>query len=393
MTRTSIYDAIVVGCGPAGNLASYRLATGGLRVLQIEKEELPRHKVCGGGISKKTLDLLPFKIDPVVETVMREGFVSFGSPMVIARELPDAGVMVCRDKFDNFLAQKAVQAGAELLQRCAFERFTKRENHILAVETNRGTFLTRTLIGADGVHSRVRAQMPGMRKPPALPAVEALLIPREGVLEELNGRCLFDFHAIDGGYGWIFPKKDHLNVGLYRFRKTPANIHLRQLLEHFIESNPLLARFRSIDVRGLVIPVRPAGRSLVSENVLLAGDAAGLAEAFFGEGISFAVKSGLLAAEAVEGHLRERRSLSLYNAKMRRLRVNNAFARGLAKVFYRAPHNVVGAIARRDAVNGYFAGLITGRYSAPACFFFSLAMAPLWIFSRQEKSMPLPGSG
>src|SRR3954464_600491 len=64
------YDAIVVGAGPAGSTAAYRLARAGATVLLVDRATFPRDKPCGGGVTGRAARLLPFSIDPVVEDVV-----------------------------------------------------------------------------------------------------------------------------------------------------------------------------------------------------------------------------------------------------------------------------------------------------------------------------------
>ena len=76
--ESEIWDVLVVGTGPAGNSAALMCSRAGLKVLQIERETLPRRKVCGGGISYKTLQALPIPIDPVIERHIHDVWVCSG---------------------------------------------------------------------------------------------------------------------------------------------------------------------------------------------------------------------------------------------------------------------------------------------------------------------------
>ena len=97
------------------------------------------------------------------------------------------------------------------------------------------------------------------------------------------------------GYGWIFPKRDHLNVGIY----SPfGGIALRRHLMEFIDRYPALRRRRGTEFRGYAIPLRNRAGLFERGPVMLLGDAAGLAESVFGEGIYFALKSAELAAQS-----------------------------------------------------------------------------------------------
>ncbi len=144
------FDAVVVGCGPAGNTAAYRLASAGARVLLLEKEALPRHKVCGGGLSAKTLREVPFSLAPVIEREIRRVVIAYEGSQPVARELAGIGAMSQRATLDSFMTQQAVAAGASLRERETFERF-ELEGGRVRVTTGSGTVRGRVLSGADGV--------------------------------------------------------------------------------------------------------------------------------------------------------------------------------------------------------------------------------------------------
>src|SRR4030095_2589686 len=140
-----------------------------------------------------------------------------------------------------------------------------------------------------------------------------------------------------GGYGWIFPKADHLSVGVGVFTRTAARRRLRDELSRYLHAVGL-REARVPGIRGAPIPVRPR-REVARGRVLLAGDAAGLADPLTGEGISFAILSGRLAAEALLGaRLDPGAAARAYHASPRRTILGDlCVARGLAWVLYRRP--------------------------------------------------------
>ena len=109
------YDAIVVGAGPAGSTAAYRLASAGADVLLLDRARFPRDKPCGGGVTGRAARLLPFSIEPVVEHVVSAVDLRLRYGKSLARGNGDPLVyMTQRKRLDHFLVQKAVEAGAEL---------------------------------------------------------------------------------------------------------------------------------------------------------------------------------------------------------------------------------------------------------------------------------------
>jgi len=111
------YDVIVVGGGPAGSSAARFCAQAGLKTLLIEKERLPRYKVCGGCLSVKASRLLDFDLSPVIENTITGAKFTYclKDPFFLESSEP-IGFMVMRDRFDQLLGEKALAKGAEMLE-------------------------------------------------------------------------------------------------------------------------------------------------------------------------------------------------------------------------------------------------------------------------------------
>ncbi|MEA3255385.1 MAG: FAD-dependent monooxygenase [Candidatus Altiarchaeota archaeon] len=109
------YDVVVVGAGPAGATAGRGCALKGFNTLILEKERLPRYKPCGGAVSTKALSLLDFKIrDELIEKECYGIRFHYGKYVIEARKPYKLAIFTSRDKFDMYLAEKAIDAGAEL---------------------------------------------------------------------------------------------------------------------------------------------------------------------------------------------------------------------------------------------------------------------------------------
>jgi geranylgeranyl reductase family protein len=376
------FDVVVIGCGPAGNTAAYRLAAAGARVLMLEREALPRPKVCGGGLSRKTLRELPFPVTAVVENEISGAFIAYRGASPIYCPQPGIGAMVQRHTFDAFMTARAVDAGAALWERCSFLRF-ERDGNRLTVHTDRGPVSTRVLVGADGVHGGVRRQLYPHARPKLVPAIEALVYPRGGALEELGQDCIFDLGIIPAGYAWVFPKRDHFNTGLYRFAKRRDNLAMKALLERFIASYRILNEHREAKVKALVVPVRPVAARLTKDNVVLVGDAAGVGEAFYGEGIYYAVRSANMAADAVLAYLAGDGELGAYDRAIRGLRRDLFFSRMTAMLFYLSPRLAFRYAVRNRTVNDLFAGVIAGAVTPTRCLLSFFLLTPYWLAARR----------
>lgn len=300
-----MYDLIVVGAGPAGTAAARRAAQRGLKTLLVEKDKIPRNKLCGGGVTPKVLTLLDFSLpEDLIERTVRSARLHVGDNCYSFETDRTLVYMTSRASFDAFLADKAVEAGAELRSACPV-----RDVHVTAsyaeIETPAGSFRSHMLIGADGTAGpvAVAAQLYSHWNPDQVTyAIESEVnVGERGVRNFVQNAGYFDlfFGVSPAGYGWIFPKNDHLTVGagcrLSRLRES------RGLFENFVKRIPVLAEYDVPRPRAHLIPLGGAAKvPTVRRRVLLAGDSAGFAEPLLGEGIYFAILSGQIAAEVVE---------------------------------------------------------------------------------------------
>jgi geranylgeranyl reductase family protein len=291
-----VHDVIVVGTGPAGAVLAYLLAKRGLDVLILERATLPRYKSCGGGVTWKAMQNLPFDASAVFEQKAIGGVVTFAGQQLLKVEVgwPIAW-LVMRDRFDHYLVQQAVLAGARLVEGISVVDVEDRGDRIV-VTTTEGELQAQLLAGADGVNSIVARSIGLMPDREVGVAVEAELAVSPASLEAQGAYATFDFGALPGGYGWIFPKRDHLSVGVFKAIPGKA-IGLKRALEKFIASEAVLLDPKILHLQGHQIPLGGRIRTLHKGRVLLVGDAANLADPWMGEGISYAVVSAHLAAE------------------------------------------------------------------------------------------------
>jgi len=357
------YDVIVVGAGPAGNAAAFALARGGAKVALLEKQTLPRHKTCGGGMPMVVSQVLELEAlrdlapDAFVEAdtrFMRHTW-KFGDPCLASMNPePHNGSdlslwMVRRSVFDNALAQRAAQAGAELRDGLPVRTLEIEKNGPVRI-TAEGTHgvwsaTADVVIGADGANGIV-ARSVGLRKERVLAiAIEAEVPHRwgDGHPDLRPDVCHLEYGAVERGYAWVFPKGDHLNVGAGVFR--PRSIGGRgdssvreELHKAILDYLTMLGVPKAHD--DLVYHAHPLplwnGLDKIQtrdNRVLLAGDSAGLINPFFGDGILHALKSGQIAAQCVL----EKDTKGYTQAISAEFRANFDAALKLAKFFYQWP--------------------------------------------------------
>ncbi len=286
---TTTYDAVVVGGGPAGASAAHVLALGGARVLLLEKAHIPRYKPCGGGITARARAASPLVASFPMDTNATAVLVPGGKEEVTC-PLPAPVGMTMRDRFDAYLVEQAAAAGAEVRDGCALAALEP-DDQGLRLQAGRDTIEARYIVGADGANG-VTAKLAGF-PPIADPgaAVEVELAVPECARTRYQDAALLDFLVIQGGYGWIFGKGEHLSVGLGVFHGKDRH-DLRPALLRLLARYPDLRDGKVLLQRGHLVPLAGGRKTWRRGNVLLAGDAAALADPLTAEGISYALASG-----------------------------------------------------------------------------------------------------
>ncbi|HEX2044109.1 MAG TPA: geranylgeranyl reductase family protein [Gaiellaceae bacterium] len=290
------YDAIIAGAGPAGSACAYRLAAAGASVLLLDRATFPRDKPCGGGLTLRALDVVPVPIDAVVEDVVdvAELRLNYGTSVERGSGKPLA-VMTQRIRLDALLVAEAVRAGAELRDGTKVQAVEAGDAGVV-VTAGGERFAGRTLVGADGVNGVVGRAL-------GLGGNQAVGVALEGNVpwtkldrSRYGGRIVMELAVLPGGYGWVFPKGDHANVGVGGWEREGPHLrsHLvRVCREHGIGLEDVEG------LRGYRLPLRSPRSAVARGRALLVGDAAGLVDPLSGDGMYEAFVSARLAAESV----------------------------------------------------------------------------------------------
>ena len=310
-----VYDAAVVGAGPGGSNAAAGMLRTGLSVIQFDRRTFPRMKPCGGGLTIKACNALQLALDPLVMGSFdalesnrwrsRTNRYSHRGPIL---------KMVFRPHFDDSLVAQNLKRPNFTF--CESEKVTSvHYDGLFRVESDKRSICSRQLVAADGAYSLV-AKTFGIARPRAFATAIELNLGRD--MLRLPGELVpsFDFGAVDQGYGWIFPKQDHLNVGLYTFARGLKN--LRPLLLYYLEAKGITMKADTVlDYEAHQIPV--GGFALhppKTAPVYVVGDAGGFADALSGEGIFHALESGRLAAITAAEYAGKRANFRRYYRRL-----------------------------------------------------------------------------
>jgi digeranylgeranylglycerophospholipid reductase len=303
-----VTDILVIGAGPAGSIAAKTAAQNGAEVLLIDKKsEIGTPKRCAEGVSKEGLKNL--KIEPNPRWITKElsgvRMVSPNGTDVVLDEdkvkLPEAGYILERKVFDKYMAMDAARAGAQIMVK-TLATDMKRDgdrvlvrlehmNHVLEVQT-------KIIIAADGPESRV-GRWAGLKTGIKPKNMESCAQFEMAGVEMEEPDCIeFHFGSVaPGGYAWIFPKGDDIaNVGLGILNTETDKTAYEHLLD-FVDKCSATQNAQPVELNIGGDPVGGLIKDLVTDNVLVVGDAAGMVNPLTGGGIISGMTGGEIAGE------------------------------------------------------------------------------------------------
>lgn len=311
------FDVAVVGAGPAGSVTAHRLAGGGARVVLLDRATFPRDKPCGGGLTIRATRLLPFDVSPVVEDRIdrldlrlrysRTTHQSFDSPIAL---------MTQRRRLDAFLAERAAEAGADFRDGLRVRDIeTAGDGAVVALEGGE-RIRARVVVGADGANG-VSAKALGLGADRlfgvALEGNAPMTREREA---RHRSRVTLEIATVPGGYAWVFPKDDHINLGVGGWASEGPRLreHLDRLCAVYGVDPSELSQ-----VRGHRLPLRRVWTGVARGPAAVVGDAAGLVDPLSGDGMSEAFLSSELVARAALDVLAGRAAdMDPYGPRLRR---------------------------------------------------------------------------
>mgnify|MGYP005724536025 FL=1 len=317
MKITTTFDVIIVGGGLAGLTSAIHLSTRKKRVLLIEKNEYPKHKVCGEYISNEVLPYLnSLGINPINEGAKQitKVHISTTKSNLIKGELPLGGFGMSRYFLDNLLVKKAHLNSVQILKDTVDSIHFKKDSFTITTKSY-GVFQSKITIGAFGKRSSLDQKMKRkfiQKKSPYL----AVKIHVKGVFPE----NLVALHNFKGGYCGVSKVEDnainvcyiteyrsfkkHKNITDFQEQVVFKNEHLRKI---FKESTPVFEKPLTIS------QVSFQTKNPVEDHIIMCGDTAGMIHPLCGNGMGMAISSARLASvrilQFLNGEIKTREDL------------------------------------------------------------------------------------
>jgi geranylgeranyl reductase family protein len=361
-----MHDLLVIGGGPAGATCARRAAEKGLDVVLLEKATHPREKPCGGALSPRAIELLDFDVSHLFEREYQAALIHTPAGKTTALTHKGfKGYLIQRSKFDEFLLKKARDAGVEVIQGTEVVAIEQLRRGIRALCVGE-SYKAHLLVGADGVNGITSKQLKIRDKwnskevaicIKAEAPMDSSEIERVISSDRLRTLAVIDlyFGLVEVGYGWCFPLRTSLNIGI-GCRVDKANAirdKWDQLILHIEKTKK--CKLKMVGRTTARVPFGGLMDRHIARRSMLIGDAAGLVSSLSGEGISYAIESGILSANVAIETVREKSPshIAKYEEVLKQELLGELNdMRVLARILYRSKANLelISEIANEDPV-------------------------------------------
>jgi geranylgeranyl reductase family protein len=290
------YDVMVIGGGPAGCAAALNLSKAGLKTAVIERQHFPRIKACGGLVTNKSINLLKDMDITIPQEIIEDNINSLS--INTSKESYDyvsplnLGVTVKREKFDNSLLEVCKQNGIHVYEG-TYPMQINHQKSTLGIKCNQGEFQCKKLVGADGIYSKTT----GLLKIASPISTKVCGITMAGIGKSENpikqGSVNFYNTPYPGGWSWMFSLGDEVNMGI------GLPITSRKKIKTYYNSLVKRLQISKVKTKASLIPAGGIRKTISSSRAVLVGDAGGFVDPFSGEGIYYALRTGMIGANHI----------------------------------------------------------------------------------------------
>jgi len=384
------YDVVIIGAGPSGATAAYHCTKAGLDTLFVDKSQFPRYKECGGALSEQAMSHLDFPVDDgIIERDVYGTRVRFGNEVIEAQKPYRMGALVTRYKFDYFLVQQAIRAGAKFLEN---QKVTDLQisHEYVDITTSKAHIRAKLVIGADGSQGITSHYIRDTikRNEYAIGLVTEIPADNRDIDKYIFNSIEIHFGIVNLGYGWVFPHEGYFNVGIAGIADKLSNP--KKILTNFVRERGFNGQY---EFHAHKIPIGGVPRKKVADRIILVGDAAGFVDSFCGEGIAYAILSGKIAACVCHNALQRNDGwreelLRIYNDEChRQFEYNLKDSLIFTKFMYKFPRLFLKLMASDKNVLGRFLDVVANKLTYKEYLRWMKHRAPLFLMQRAIKKM------
>ena len=338
------YDVVIIGAGPGGIAAAHNLINNNISCILIDKQKFPRNKLCAGGITYKTFELMKtLKLNNdfnIENSIVSEGARLYMEYKHIA-DIKTKGFtyLVNRFEFDDYLVEEFKKKGGVFLEGVGVESIDTKGNVITLSNEDKIEF--KYVIGADGAVGITRKLVDD--KYNANRFCLQVEIDKDKFNYEGNYMSLY-YGIIPQGYGWIFPKQNSYTVGFGGDYDKKIDFH--EEFERFL--NNLGIDCNRKEFKGAMLPFGKYIKNPINKekNLLLVGDAAGFVDPFTGEGIYFAMLSGIKSSKVIMSALKtnDKKAIDKYKDEIAEITKNIGKGAKFKKLVYKFRNPIFNAM-------------------------------------------------
>jgi geranylgeranyl reductase family protein len=330
--RNLIFDVLIVGGGPAGASAGLTFLENGISCCIVDKASFPRNKLCGGLLTDKTIKIiqsfsLDIDIDKFYNNTTNKINIYLKDKLMLELESKTPYYLADRLVFDNLLIQSFKAKGGHIIENCHVNKIDLKNSELIIAENSRIKF--KFIVGADGTNSYTRKLIDNSYKSDAF-CLETDIPKNEFDYENAIGLY---FDIMKKGYGWIFPKDNHITIGMGGI--INKNINIKKVFNDFLISKNISPDL--CNIKGHFVPFGTyIKRPILYNKLVLAGDASGLVDPITGEGIYFSLLSGKYAGEIISDCIKnpDKNNLNNYLNKIRPIQKIIDKGTRLQNIFY-----------------------------------------------------------